>query len=469
MLRAMSIPRCLGAAVFLLSTTGCFSGSDARGLTCRNDDQCGTKLECVRAAPEDELGVCGGGDLPTSESDTDTGPIACGVAPPVVCEGVAPLANPTFEQLTFTDPGFSGHISVAVGRFVGSDEWEDIALLNLFESDVLVYRSEAGSGFTRIADPFQTSANPFDIAAADFDCDGNGDLAVVSLESGQLVFAYGLGSTLEPFDTTNPRQVPNAWSLAVADFDPSSDGPEVLVACDGSSFLFGNTGDRTFGVPTNIATGQVPWSVVAGDLDGDEIPDVVIANSEQYDFEDADNNDFVTIALSGSSTPFMAQPYGPASLTNPIDAAILDLDELPGADLVVVSKHVNADQTVTTLNGTLSFHGNDGNGNFSPIRSDIPVGIGAGSLATADFNCDGDMDIAVGHDIDGVWIFWGPEHRLDQHTEIATDSAVGTRMEVADLDHDGYPDLVLPIFGRLDAGGVAVEDGGLTILWKAAP
>lgn len=496
---AMSLRWLCGPAAVCLGATACFNGNDARGLACQNDDQCGTDLECVKASEGDELGVCGGGELPgttqtlttgsgsssTVATDTNSGtidasdssdgsdtsetegPTACGEPAPVFCEGVDAIAAPSFEVLSFPDRNFVGHVAVAIGRFVGSDEWEDIAILNLQQSDVVIYRNNGGAAFERLPDPFQTILNPYDMAAADFDCDGNDDLAVVSLESDLLTFAYGAGVTLEPFDIDGARLAPESWSLAVADFDPDSVGPDVIVACDEQSLLFENLDDRTFGVPKNISTGFATWSVKAGDLDGDTIPDIVIPNADQGDYNDDDDNDFVTIALSGDG--FAEQSYGPTSLTNPIDVALLHLDTREGLDLAVLSKRVNGEFTSSNQPGTLSFHSNDGRGSFTQSGADIQVGVGANALATADFNCDGSPDLAVGHDgVAEVWLLWGPDYVPIDATTVAMEEVVGTRLEVGDLNHDGYPDLVVPDYGRTDEVGLVTEDGGFAVVWNTA-
>lgn len=502
MLDAMFVRRQSGALVLCLSASACFNGDGARGLPCQNDDQCGTALECVREDPDDEVGVCGGGTLPTSssgvaadsgssgssgpppgdatdptpststtttgddssEGTTGPGPNVCGAPPPAtLCDGVEPIADPMFQVTEFSDVGFSGHISVAIGRFVGDDEWEDIAVLNFFQSDVQIFRSNEGQTFELFGTPLLTQLAPYDMVSADFDCDGNDDLAVVDLDNGDVTLAYGAAVAMEPFDTDSPLSTPGGWSMAVGNFDDTYEGLDIIVGCDNSSRVFPNQGGRVFGTASVVENGLVPWSIVTGDIDEDGMTDVVIPNSDQYDWEDANNNDTVTIALS--SQGYGEDEYGPSTFTNPIDGGLLEFDGNPGLDLVVASKHVDDNMTASEVNGTISFHANDGKGVLSEVRSPITLARGVNAVATADFNCDGDTDIAIGHDNDEVvWVLWGPDHSLESHTEIPVGSPVATRIEVTDLDHDGYPEMVMPNFGRLNMDGSTVVDGGMTII-----
>ena len=73
----------------------------------------------------------------------------------------------------------------------------------------------------------------------------------------------------------------------------------------------------------------------------------------------------------------------------------------------------------------------------------FPYGIAYGSVAAADFNKDGHMDLAFGVHLNGVHVFLGD----GKGNFVAADNGLKSdfptrRIVVADVDHDGYPDIV---------------------------
>jgi len=85
----------------------------------------------------------------------------------------------------------------------------------------------------------------------------------------------------------------------------------------------------------------------------------------------------------------------------------------------------------------------DGKGHWKLWQVKWPYGLNYGSVAAADFNKDGHMDLAFSVHLDGVHVFLGDGKGT------FTDSAEGLprdfpsrRVVIADVDHDGYPDVV---------------------------
>ena len=73
-----------------------------------------------------------------------------------------------------------------------------------------------------------------------------------------------------------------------------------------------------------------------------------------------------------------------------------------------------------------------------------PFPIQYGSVVAADFNKDGKMDLAFAIHLTGVRVFLGDGkgHFVDSSSGLATDNFPTRRLRVADLDHDGWPDLL---------------------------
>jgi hypothetical protein len=120
------------------------------------------------------------------------------------------------------------------------------------------------------------TGNQGSVVVADFNGDGNADMAVADGSLDQVWIFLGNGDGT--FRGPSAYSVSTPHSLAVADFN--GDGKLDLVAADwlgGTvSILLGN-GDGSFQAPLRFAVGSYPSSVAVGDFNGDGIPDVAVA------------------------------------------------------------------------------------------------------------------------------------------------------------------------------------------------
>ena len=128
-----------------------------------------------------------------------------------------------------------------------------------------------------------TGSNPQTIVTGDFNRDGHLDFAHVDYSGGGAghvsVFLGNGDGTFQAPATYATGNGPDGLALA----DVNGDGiPDLIVANDtGSSIsvLPGN-GDGTFGAHTDYATGanSFPHWVAVGDFNGDHAPDIAVAN-----------------------------------------------------------------------------------------------------------------------------------------------------------------------------------------------
>ena len=252
--------------------------------------------------------------------------------------------------------------------------------------------AEAAGLFARAQD-FPTETQPEAVAIADFNGDGNKDLAVTNLNA-------------EEFLTV--------------------------------SILMGN-GDGTFDEPVNYdlpdAEFQIPTAIITADLDGDGDPDIATTATGNSDtLVVLRNNGDGTFGSLVSYQPVLSQDY-------PLAVTAADFNEDGATDLAVAFLLRNS------AAGNISVFPGNGDGTF---RTPVPFDTGTDeptSLTSADLNGDGRADLAAtsqGDDGDGpsdVSVLIG---NGDLTFQSAVTYPVGTSPQfviASDLDGDGRPDL----------------------------
>ncbi len=318
------------------------------------------------------------------------------------------------------------------------------------------------SGFAQFT---PAAGSPFAIGmisgfvTGDFNGDGHLDLAAVNTTSNTVMVLLGSGVGNFRAGPGRPFAVRSGSKVAaVADFNRNGRLDLVLVnrADNNVTVLLGNgSGEFRTAPGSPFAVGTKPEAVAAGDFNGDGRPDLAIA-----DFGDS-NGGNVSVMLGNGAGGFSAAAGSPFALgmLNPTAIALGDFNRDGKLDIAVGFLH---SVTPAVLLG-------NGAGRFSVAGKPVaePVLCGVVSIAVADFNRDGNLDVAVACSAhqgtlsvllgNGSGGFSAPSFGLmgEPHT-----------VSMADFNEDGIPDLavfetgprVIVLFGN-GAGGFVQAPG----------
>lgn len=405
---------------------------------------------------------------------------------PVAEASVCPF--PMFATARSFSTAGDGSWFVATGDFNG-DGKPDAVVAN-FESSTVAVLLGNGDGTLQAPVTYPVGYEPQWITVADVNRDGKQDLIVASIgcapcATGQTpggIFVL-LGNGDGTFQKGISVAQDNPSQLAVGDFN--GDGkPDIMAAFSGQEFvelLVGN-GDGTFQAPQQILTTQATGvaAVAIGDFNGDGKLDAVAPNNG--------NGDLYFIPGNGDGTFGQAIISGNQSLNDSfLFIAAADFNGDHKLDVVTIDNSGNdiqvwlgngdgtfqnpitiavgagpTDLTIADFNGdgipdigvvndtypsTISILLGKGNGTFqTPVNRSV-TGNAIRSLAAADFNGDGKLDLAITSQVvglpTGLYLTLG---NGDGTFQIPADYPVGQNPDfvaIGDVNGDGHPDIVV--------------------------
>ena len=173
------------------------------------------------------------------------------------------------------------------------------------------------------------------------------------------------------------------------------------------------------------------------DVNGDGKPDAIVAN---WWTSNNSGLGLVGILLGNNDGTFQAATGYPSGGNEALSVAVGDLNNDGHPDVVVsnVSYSDSKDSSGDVLLG-------NGDGTFRPAVTYDSGGVYAVSVAIADLNGDGKLDVVVANSENIVGVFLGNGDGTLQ-TEVIYYADAGNSVAIADVNSDGKPDLVVSGF-----------------------
>jgi hypothetical protein len=355
-------------------------------------------LSIAQAGSNFSLQATAGGGLAQATSQFFS---ISGASPGGVCGVPSFAVSQLSDHHVSTDPG-----AVVVADF-NRDGRPDVATANRASGNVAIVMATAAAGF---ADPvyYAVGANPAGLVAGDFNVDGSPDLAVAVAGTSSIAILLNDGSG--GFTTGTPISLAGS-PTAVAKGDFNRDGRLDLVAVYQDASLQSiaavarGSVPGTFSAPTTFflrAGSPQPSAVAVGDIDGDNILDVLVAEKAA---------DTITF-LPGTGGGSFSSPVDLLTDDSPVALAIGDFNG-DGINDVVVG-HAD-DPTISVLRGQ---------DDAPPVlAATLFVSSGVRGVVTADIDGDGFLDVASVH-AEGFDAFlgngdlgFGSAHHVDPNFE----------------------------------------------------
>lgn len=265
-----------------------------------------------------------------------------------------------------------------------------------------------GAGSFALQAPLLTMAVPFDCQTADFDRDGDLDLAFLLgyplsrplPDSTRLVLLLNDGRA--HFTESYRVHSPFTGSLTVADFDGDQYPDLALIkrSAQGYIQLRLNNGAATafaaVDLPQPVRADSWPAALVSGDLDGNGTPDLVLALNSNlivqpdtlYTWLNAGNSQFRRLPGLRRDTPRMPTPSGQLLIGDFTGDGVADLASFGSCSTLTLPDTASWPEVFV----------NDGTGQFTHRVLPNPLPYPAGrmtAVATADLNGDGTQDLLL--------------------------------------------------------------------------
>jgi hypothetical protein len=351
-------------------------------------------------------------------------------------------ANNTIEVLRNTGSGtffpfeeyVGGHspADISLADF-NNDGDLDVVTANLNDGSISIVPNN-GDGVYTTSEFYHVGGWPRGINHGDVDNDGDLDIVTANYLGGSLSIMYNKGNGY--FSNRYDRHIAvEPFAVIIEDFD--KDGYLDLASADEGLFkliVIFNDGDGNYIKREKISydLGGYPYQILYHDFNDDGLEDLITSNNLQQSISILWN---IGNETGDDFAPFMNYSFPDR---HPFGLAYGDMDGDGDDDLLCTNFGFESDPE-----SSISIIWNNGNGSFGK-PTHYGVGINPINLKVADFDLDGDLDIAAANrDSNSVTIL---ENKNNSSYIRKSDHQVGAKpmgIEVVDFNKDGFLDIII--------------------------
>lgn len=379
------------------------------------------------------------GSLSTADFNADGNPdlLVTSAAPPGI---VAYMGNGHGEFQPVVTPLQELPHGVIVGNFNG-DRYPDVAVCHEGSVEILLGKGDGTFVSTSsITLPYPSDESCRYMTSADVNQDGNADLVIPSSSSILVYLGDGTGQFTQKSATLMPGAVPGPVLSGVFHSGKSPD----IVAASGlpvygplfQMYLLAGDGDGTFQPPVAISH-DFFLSCAAGDYNNDGRLDLACAGQQQTGY---------AVYLGNGDGTFQ-KPQAHEAADDILSLQTADLDGDGNPDLIFEFGSWCYVPCTPTGADTMAVSFGKGDGTFGPVTY-LPVGTQAVTAVAADFNSDGEMDLAIlektsnaDPDLSAVTLLFGKGNRRFESPDTYYQRG-SFHIAAADFNGDGNLDLI---------------------------